>query len=87
MADDPAGQRPGSRRLHLVSPVPTGEVPARRVALAPAPSQRALWAVELLSLLQAEVRSGVRSGVISAAEADQLLARLGLVIDQALTTR
>jgi hypothetical protein len=84
-ADDPADLGEGFRRLRVVPPRPTAGIPGRRVALAPVPSERALWVEELMTLLRAEVRAAARRGVISAADSEQLLARLGLVIDQALT--
>jgi hypothetical protein len=87
MADEQADMWATSRRLRAVPRKPPGEVPGRRVALAPVPSPRTLWAEELMSLLRAEVCAAAHSGVIGAAESEQLLAKLGLVIDQALTTR
>jgi hypothetical protein len=87
MADDPADPGGGFRRLRAVPPKPTAGIPGSRVAVAPVPTQRTLWGEELMGLLRAEVRAASRRGVISAAESEQLLARLGLVIDQALTTR
>jgi hypothetical protein len=87
MADDPANLGGGFRRLRAVRPKPTAGVPGSRVALAPVPAQRTLWGEELMRLLRAEVGAASRRGVISAAESEQLLARLGLVIDQALATR
>jgi hypothetical protein len=86
MADDPADPGGGFRRLRTVPPTPTAGIPGS-VAVAPVPSQRTLWGEELMGLLRAEVGAASRRGVISAAESEQLLARLGLVIDQALTTR
>jgi hypothetical protein len=86
MADDPADPGGEFRRLRTVPPKPTAGIPGS-VAVAPVPSQRTLWGEELMGLLRAEVGAASRRGVISAAESEQLLARLGLVIDQALTTR
>lgn len=83
MADDTGGR---SRHLRAVPPEPAGRVSGRRTALAPVPSGRTLWAEELTNVVRAEVQAGVRTGVISAAEAEELLARLNVVIDQALTT-
>ena len=45
------------------------------------------WAEGLVSLLQREIRLAARHDVISAEEGSQLLARLALVIDQALAPR
>jgi amphi-Trp domain-containing protein len=88
MADDPADLGQGFRRLRAVPPTPPDGIPGRGVvALVPVPSQRTLWVEELMALHRAEVGAAARSGVISAAESEQLLARLGLVIDQAVTTR
>ena len=87
MADDPADLGEGLLRLRVVPPRPTAGIPGSRVAVAPVPSERALWVEELMTLLRAEVRAAARRGVISAADSEQLLARLGLVIDQALTPR
>jgi hypothetical protein len=87
MADEPADLGDGFRRLRAVPPRPIDGVPGRRVALAPLPSERTVWAEELMNLLRGEVRAAARRGVISAADSEQLLARLGLVIDQALAPR
>ncbi|TWF75469.1 hypothetical protein FHX44_111353 [Pseudonocardia hierapolitana] len=84
MADDLAD---GFRHLRVVPPRPTAGIPGGRVAFAPVPSEQALWVEELMAFLRAEVRAAARGGVISAADSEQLLARLGLVIDQALTPR
>lgn len=51
------------------------------------PPRRDEWTNGLMVLLQNELRTGARRGVISAAECEQLLARLVLVIDQALSAR
>ena len=45
---------------------------------------RLAWADDLTDLLRSEVDLAVRRDIITAAEAEQLLARLVLVIDQAL---
>jgi hypothetical protein len=47
-------------------------------------SDCALWAGRLNQLIAAEVRTAVTQDVLTAAEGDQLLARLALVIDQAV---
>jgi len=44
------------------------------------------WAGHLNRLLYLEVRVGVTNGMLTVAEAEQLLARLAIVIDQAITT-
>jgi hypothetical protein len=44
------------------------------------------WARHLSLLLSIEIRAAVMEQTLTAAEAEQLLARLVLVIDQAITT-
>jgi hypothetical protein len=62
------------------------EVADRHLTLG-APVQRSgQWGEELANLLRSEIRLAVRRGVISAGESEQLMARLVLVIDQALST-
>lgn len=45
---------------------------------------RAEWSRDFSRTVAEEIRSGVRSGALTWAEADQLLARLRMVVDQAL---
>lgn len=45
---------------------------------------RAQWSTQFARTVADEIRSGVRSGALTWAEADQLLARLRIVVDQAL---
>jgi hypothetical protein len=45
---------------------------------------RVEWATHFARTVAAEIRSGVQSGALSWAEADQLLARMGVLLDQAL---
>ncbi|HVL85485.1 MAG TPA: hypothetical protein VM367_14530 [Pseudonocardia sp.] len=45
---------------------------------------RHLWSVGFARTVAEEIRSGVRCGALSWAEADQLLARLRTVVEQAL---
>jgi hypothetical protein len=45
-----------------------------------------VWARHLSLLLSVEIRAAVIEQTLTAAEAEQLLARLVLVIDQAITT-
>jgi hypothetical protein len=45
-----------------------------------------LWARRLSMLLSVEIRAAVMDQTLTPAEAEQLLARLVLVIDQAVTT-
>lgn len=42
------------------------------------------WSTHFARTVAAEIRSGVQSGALSWAEADQLLARLRTLVDQAL---
>jgi hypothetical protein len=42
------------------------------------------WAEDLMTVLREELDAAARAGVISTAESQQLLARLDLVVDQAL---
>jgi hypothetical protein len=48
------------------------------------PDPRAEWATQLARTVAEEMRSGIRSGVLSAGEAEELLARLQVVVEQAL---
>jgi hypothetical protein len=45
------------------------------------------WAEHLNRLLYLEVRVAVANGMLTVAEAEQMLARLAIVIDQAITTQ
>lgn len=45
---------------------------------------RAEWSVHFSHTVAEEIRSGVRSGALTWGEADQLLARLRVLVDQAL---
>lgn len=58
-----------------------------RTSAAAAAEHAAEWAEGLAALVRAEIDDAVRCGVISAGEADQLLARLVLVVDQAVVSR
>jgi hypothetical protein len=60
-----------------VRPLPTA-------ATTPLPAE---WAEGLVALLQREIRLAARHDVISTEEGNQLLARLVLIIDQALSSR
>ncbi|MHA6793874.1 hypothetical protein ACVGVM_10260 [Pseudonocardia bannensis] len=85
---DPRADRPvHPRRLRAVPAGPPDAVPDRRVDLAPPLSTVGAWADELMTLLRSEIDAAARAGVISTAESQQLLARLNLVVDQALTSR
>lgn len=45
---------------------------------------RADWSTQFARTVPEEIRSGVRSGALTWGEADQLLARLRVLVDQAL---
>ena len=45
---------------------------------------RAAWSTHFSRTVAEEIRSGVRSGALTWGEADQLLARLRVLVDQAL---
>ena len=45
---------------------------------------RSEWSTQFSRTVAEEIRSGVRSGALTWAEADQLLARLRVLVDQAL---
>lgn len=45
---------------------------------------RAEWATQFSRTVAEEIRSGIRSGVLTVGEAEELLARLRVVVDQAL---
>jgi hypothetical protein len=55
------------------------------LAVASRPPLPAEWADHLVALLRSEIDLATRRGVINAGESEQLLARLVLVIDQALS--
>jgi hypothetical protein len=63
---------------------PAGRQPAR-VTAAAAAQQVLRWADDLADVLRAEIRDAERRGVISVGEGEQLLARLVVVLDQAVT--
>ena len=56
------------------------------LALDSQPPLPAEWADHLVALLRSEIDLAARRGVINAGESEQLLARLVLVIDQALSS-
>lgn len=47
-------------------------------------STRAEWSTQFARTVAEEIRAGVRSGALTWGEADQLLARLRVLVDQAL---
>jgi hypothetical protein len=88
--NDPADDR-GVRRHRVVpvggrvvSRVDVGTHPLTAALPAHVPSE---WAAAFVVLLQNEIRMAARRGVMTRAEGEQLLARLVVVIDQALSTR
>ena len=87
MAEYPADRSARLRPLRAASPTPLSVVPARRIALTSVQSARTVLAEKVMCLLKAEIDTALHDGVISAAESEQLLARLGLLIDQALAAR
>lgn len=48
---------------------------------------RTEWSTQFARTVAEEIRSGVRSGALNWAEADELLARLRVLVDQALDLR
>jgi hypothetical protein len=88
-AGDRTGYAPGVR-------VPASTVPRVPIQLATdacrlravgpddRPLDRTQWSHQLTRLLAHEIRRAMAAGVVTDAEADQLLARLVLVIDQAV---
>lgn len=77
------------RRVHGHLAV-LGAAPVTRTPRPPVAAQggrAAAWAEHLAVLVRTEIGDAQRCGVISAGEADQLLARLVLVIDQAVVSR
>jgi hypothetical protein len=86
-----SGARPSSRSMARVGePVASGVAwlaAAPTPLLADVPSgPTEVWARRLSLLLSVEIRAAVIEQTLTAAEAEQLLARLVLVIDQAITT-
>jgi hypothetical protein len=65
---------------------PLSSVTSPPVRIPARPTDAALWSGRLHRLLAVEIRSAVASGVLTGAEGDQLIARLLLVIDQAVAT-
>jgi hypothetical protein len=87
MVEPSANEIAPARHVRAVRPGRRAADPDRCFALGPARSEAAIWADELMTLIRGEMRVAVRRGVISTGESEQLLARLNLVVDQALTTR
>ncbi len=50
----------------------------------PDAENRAEWSTHFSRTMAEEIRSGVRSGALTWGEADQILARLRVLVDQAL---
>ena len=72
------------QRRRRVSVTWPGERQARSDHLASSATD--IWARHLSLLLSVEIRAAVTDQKLTAAEAEQLLARLVLVIDQAITS-
>jgi hypothetical protein len=64
--------------------VPLTSAASRLAAVPGRPTDDALWAGRLHRLLRVEICLAVTSAALTAAEGDQLLARLVLVVDQAM---
>jgi hypothetical protein len=87
MVDPSANGIARTRHLRAVRPRPRAAVHDPRLALGPTQPEAVVWANQLVRLIGSEIQAAVRISVISTGEAEQLLARLSLVIGQALTTR
>jgi hypothetical protein len=96
--DDRPARRPRRPQVRLVTGAVTrrktqATVPvsaAPRLTAVPAPllavtSPTAVWARHLNQVLALEIRVAVTNGIVTGAEAEQLLARLMIVVDQAIT--
>jgi hypothetical protein len=83
MTNSSVDRSAGRRRLVVVPAGPPNAVPD---GLDPAPtrSEAASWAEELMAVLRAELDAAAGAGVLSTMESEQLLARLDLVVDQAI---
>ena len=66
--------------------VPAGppNVVPDRLGVSPTRSEVASWAEELMTVLRAELDAAAHARVLSTAESELLLARLDLVVDQAM---
>jgi hypothetical protein len=78
------GGAPSSSHV-LAAPVLRGR--NGNLAVAVRATQRTKWADELVIFLRREINDAAGRGLISAGECEQLLARLVLVVDQALASR
>jgi hypothetical protein len=65
--------------------VPLSSAAPRFASARTAATDGAHWSGRLNRLLSMEIRAAAAVGLLTAAEADQLLARLVLVIDQAMS--
>ena len=77
------GRSARPRWLVAVPAAPANVVPDR-LGVSPTRSEVASWAEELMTVVRAELDAAARAGVLSTAESEQLLARLDLVVDQAI---
>ena len=96
--DDRPARRPRRPQVRLVTGAVTRRTTpaaapvsvAPRLTAVPAPllavtSPTAVWARHLNQVLALEIRVAVTNGIVTGAEAEQLLARLMIVVDQAIT--
>ena len=79
-----APRAPGSAVSHPPMPASTDGFRLRAVGPDDHPLERVRWSHQLTRLLAHEIQRAMAAGVVTGAEADQLLARLVLVIDQAV---
>ena len=79
-----ASGAPASAVSRAVIPASTDAFHLRAVGPDDHPLERVRWSHQLTRLLAHEIQRAMAAGVVTGAEADQLLARLVLVIDQAV---
>ena len=79
-----ASGAPASAVSRAPMPASTDAFRLRAVGPDDHPLERVRWSHQLTRLLAHEIQRAMVAGVVTGAEADQLLARLVLVIDQAV---
>ena len=79
-----ASGAPAQAVLRAPMPASTDAFYLRAVGPDDHPLERVRWSHQLTRLLAHEIQRAMAAGVVTGAEADQLLARLVLVIDQAV---
>ena len=79
-----APRAPGSAVSRAPMPASPDGFRLRAVGPDDHPLERVRWSHQLTRLLAHEIQRAMAAGVVTGAEADQLLARLVLVIDQAV---